>query len=165
MQIGFFSFLLYLSSQVQTNGECEPKAAMQDALQDLQNEFGEIAASFAVSPGLRFLTLYCYQGWGSRFSACRAVWGSTYMYHTSFMHLEHVKQAKLGCIAGRDQQMQANEWRTHPHGLPVARSLVDIRVGGRTAHRAAWLLKLPYSLHASGHNGIRLHCGCISQQL
>ena len=40
--------------QVQTNGECEPKAAMQDALQDLQNEFGEIAASFAVSCGLDF---------------------------------------------------------------------------------------------------------------
>ncbi|KAL3142696.1 hypothetical protein ABBQ38_002998 [Trebouxia sp. C0009 RCD-2024] len=33
--------------KVQTNGECEPKVAMQDALQDLQNEFGEIAASFA----------------------------------------------------------------------------------------------------------------------
>lgn len=41
--------------QVQTNGECEPKAAMQDALQDLQNEFGEIAASFAVSPGAEVL--------------------------------------------------------------------------------------------------------------
>ena len=35
--------------QVQTNGECEPKAAMQDALQDLSNEFGELATSFAVS--------------------------------------------------------------------------------------------------------------------
>lgn len=28
---------------------------MQDALQDLQNEFGEIAASFAVSPGAEVL--------------------------------------------------------------------------------------------------------------
>lgn len=44
-----------VSLQVQTNGECEPKAAMQDALQDLQNEFGEIAASFAVSHGAEVL--------------------------------------------------------------------------------------------------------------
>ena len=48
-------------SQVQTNGECEPKAAMQDALQDLQNEFGEIAASFAVSAALR-----CHHSLSSR---------------------------------------------------------------------------------------------------
>lgn len=33
--------------KVQTNGECEPKAAMQDTLQDLSNEFGELATSFA----------------------------------------------------------------------------------------------------------------------
>lgn len=32
--------------KVQTNGECEPKGAMQDALKDLQNEFGEIANNF-----------------------------------------------------------------------------------------------------------------------
>lgn len=32
--------------KVQTNGECEPKGAMQDALKDLQNEFGEIANKF-----------------------------------------------------------------------------------------------------------------------
>ena len=53
-----------VSLQVQTNGECEPKAAMQDALQDLQNEFGEIAASFAVSPGAEVSSVQCYQACG-----------------------------------------------------------------------------------------------------
>ncbi|DBA76658.1 hypothetical protein WJX79_009323 [Trebouxia sp. C0005] len=32
--------------KVQTNGDCEPKGAMQDALKDLQNEFSEIHDSF-----------------------------------------------------------------------------------------------------------------------
>jgi DNA-directed RNA polymerase subunit L len=35
--------------QVQTNGDCEPNGAMQDALKDLQNEFSEIHDSFMVS--------------------------------------------------------------------------------------------------------------------
>lgn len=35
--------------QVQTNGECEPKDAVQDALKDLMNEFKEIGSAFTVS--------------------------------------------------------------------------------------------------------------------
>lgn len=33
--------------KVQTNGDCEPKGAMQDALKDLHNEFSELAGGFA----------------------------------------------------------------------------------------------------------------------
>jgi len=32
--------------KVQTNGECEPKDAVQDALKDLMNEFKEIGSAF-----------------------------------------------------------------------------------------------------------------------
>ena len=35
--------------QVQTNGDCEPKGAMQDALKDLQNEFKELEDEFKAS--------------------------------------------------------------------------------------------------------------------
>ena len=34
--------------QVQTNGDCEPKAAVQDALKDLQGEFREMSEGFGV---------------------------------------------------------------------------------------------------------------------
>ena len=40
---------LQMLSQVQTNGDCEPKAAVQDALKDLQGEFREISEHFEVS--------------------------------------------------------------------------------------------------------------------
>lgn len=51
--------ILLATLQVQTNGECEPKTAVQDALKDLQAEFTEIGIAFTVRNLLMLLVAAC----------------------------------------------------------------------------------------------------------